>query len=104
MSNVVAIEDRSPSARGRGALRLTGRGGVQIQGPEVGIDAGKLRVYAEAAVHKFSSLYQRVSGLWSARARDVETVVDETSLMRAKSASILTEETMSINGKQIHLG
>jgi hypothetical protein len=87
-----------------GALRLTGREGVQITGPEVGIDAGKLRVYAESMVQKVTSLYQRVSALWSVRARDVETVVDETSLTRAKSASILTEETMSINGKQIHLG
>ena len=40
----------------------------------------------------------------SVHAREVHTVVDETHLTKAKSASVLTEETMTINGKQIHLG
>ncbi len=42
--------------------------------------------------------------LWSVRAGESEILVDETALTRARSASILTEETMTINGQQIHLG
>ena len=38
------------------------------------------------------------------RAGEAETIVDEGALTRARRATILTAETMSINGKQIHLG
>jgi hypothetical protein len=90
--------------RARGPLTLAGSEGVQIEGPEVSIDTGKLRVMAGAVVEKLGSLYQRVSAMWSVRAEEAEMVVDKGSLTRAKSATILTEETMTINGKQIHLG
>jgi hypothetical protein len=90
--------------RARGALTLAGGEGVQIEGPEVGVDAGKLRVMAGTVVEKFGSLYQRVSAMLSVRAEEAETIIDKGSLTRAKSATILTEETMTINGKQIHLG
>jgi hypothetical protein len=87
-----------------GPLSLSSSQGVEVTAPEVSVDAGKLRMAAESVVQRFTSLYQKVSALWSVRAREAETVIDESSITRAKSASILTEETMSINGKQIHLG
>ena len=87
-----------------GPLSLSSSEGVHVTAPDVSVDAGKLRMAAETVVQRFTSLYQKVSALLSVRARESETVIDETSLTRAKSASILTEETMSINGKQIHLG
>lgn len=90
--------------RSGGDLRLTGARSVAVEGPEVRVSAGKLHVMAEAAVEKLGSLVQRVRALWTVHAGETETLVDETSLTRAKSATILTEETMSINGKQIHLG
>jgi hypothetical protein len=90
--------------RASGALHLEGATGVDIRGPEVSLDAGKLRVAADAMVQKLGSLYQRVSALWSVRARDAEALIEGSSLTRAKTAAILTDETMSINGKQIHLG
>ena len=56
-------------------------------------------------MEKLGTLYQRVRGLLRrARAGEAQTIVDEGALTRAKSAAILTEETMTINGKQIHLG
>jgi hypothetical protein len=87
-----------------GPLRLASDQSVEVQAPEVGIDAGRLRLYAEAAVEKLGTLYSHVRGLLRSRAGESETIVDEGALTRAKSASILTEESMSINGKQIHLG
>jgi hypothetical protein len=87
-----------------GPLTLSSDRGVAIHGPEMEIQTGKLQVFAGAVVEKLGSLYQRVSAMWSVRAEEAEMVVDKGSLTRAKSATILTEETMTINGKQIHLG
>src|SRR5580692_9291370 len=87
-----------------GALRLASDQAVEVQAPEVSVDAGRLRFFAEAAVEKLGTLYQHVRGLLRARAGEAETIVDEGSLTRAKSATILTEDAMTINGKQIRLG
>jgi hypothetical protein len=48
--------------------------------------------------------YQRVRGALEVRAGKAHTVVDDSSFLTAKNASIVTEETMSINGNEIHLG
>jgi hypothetical protein len=87
-----------------GPLRLASDQAVELRAPEVGVDAGSLRLFAEAAVEKLGALYQHVRGLYRARAGESETVVDGSALTRAGSATILTSETMTINGKQIHLG
>ncbi|APR85973.1 Hypothetical protein A7982_11322 [Minicystis rosea] len=90
--------------RAAGALRLEGGSGVHMSGPEVNIDARRLRFTAEAMMQKLGSLVQRVTTLWSVRARDAEMLIEDASLTRARTAAILTDETMSINGKQINLG
>jgi hypothetical protein len=87
-----------------GPLRLASDRAVEVAAPEVGVDAGRLRLFAEAAVEKLGTLYQHVRGLLRARAGEAETIVDEGALTRAKSATILTEDAMTINGKQIRLG
>jgi hypothetical protein len=87
-----------------GALRFFGEKGVEIAGPEVSIHADKLRMIAGGVTQKFGSLVQRVRELFHLQAREMHTVIDETSVTKAKSASVLTEETMTINGKQVHLG
>ena len=87
-----------------GALHLSADKGVRIQAPEVDIETGRLRTVASSVVQKCTTLYQRVSALLSVHAGQSHTVVDEASFSRAKSAAILTEETVTINGKQIHLG
>lgn len=90
--------------RAGGALRLSADGGVEIDAPRLEVRAGKIEMLAGAVVERFTSLYQRVSALFCLHAKDAHTVVEETSVTQAKSGVILTEETMSINGKQIHLG
>ncbi|APR75972.1 Hypothetical protein A7982_01319 [Minicystis rosea] len=87
-----------------GSLSLSGDRGVSIRGPELEIEVGKARVVADAVVQKLNSLYQRVSGLLSVRAAEAHTVVDTTSFTKAKNAAILTEETVTVNGKQVLLG
>ncbi len=87
-----------------GPLRLSSDQGVSIQGAEVSIQAGKMEVFAGAVVEKLASLYTRVKGSLNTHAGKTHTVVDDASFLTAKNAAIVTEETMSINGDQIHLG
>ena len=87
-----------------GPLTLSSDRGIAIHGPEVEIHAGKLQVFAGAMVEKLTSLYQRVRGALNVHAGTTHTVVDDASFLTAKNAAIVTEETMSINGDQIHLG
>jgi hypothetical protein len=91
------------SAHG-GPLTLTSDRGVAVRGPEVEVEAGKLAMVAGSVVERFTSLYQRVRDAWNVRAGQAHTIVDDASHLTAKNASIVTEETMSINGSEIHLG
>ena len=87
-----------------GTLRFFGEKGIDLVGPEVSVQAEKLRMVAGSVTQKFTSLVQRVRGLLSVQAKEVHTVAEEAHVTHAKSAAVLTEETMTINGKQIHLG
>lgn len=87
-----------------GPLTLSSDQGVAIRGPEVEVEAGKLRMMAGSVVQKFTSLYQRVRDSLNVHAGQAHTVVEDRSFLTAKNASIVTEETMNINGNEIHLG
>lgn len=87
-----------------GTLRLWGEKGIELSGPAIAVHAEKLRVVADAVTEHMTSLVQRVRGLLSLRAGESHTVVDESAVTKAKRATVLTEETMTINGQQIHLG
>jgi hypothetical protein len=87
-----------------GKLRLRGDEGVELLGPELEIRTGRLDVIAGAVKQRFASLTQRVAKLLSVRAGEAHTVVEGAQVTQAESAAILTEGTMTLNGKQIHLG
>ncbi len=87
-----------------GTLRLSGDRGVQISGPEVGIETRRLGVIAGALVEHLSSAVRRVTGLLSLQVGDSHTIADGSILSQSKTAAILTEETVTVNGKQVHLG
>ncbi|HEY1696967.1 MAG TPA: DUF3540 domain-containing protein [Polyangiaceae bacterium] len=87
-----------------GPLTLSSDAGVVIHAPETEIHAGKLHVFAGSVVEKLGSLYQRVRDGLQVHAGKMHTVVDDASFLTAKNASIVTEETMSVNGNEIHLG
>lgn len=87
-----------------GPLTLSSDKGVQIKGPEIEVATTKLRMYADSAVQKLGSLLQRVTGSLEIRSGQAHTVVEGRSIMTAKNASIVTEEAMTINGEEIHLG
>ncbi|APR84294.1 Hypothetical protein A7982_09643 [Minicystis rosea] len=87
-----------------GVLRLSGGKGVEIDAPDVSLRASKLRILAEAVTQKVTSLAQHVTELWSMRAGKSHSVVEGASFSQSKSATILTEGKVAINGKEIHLG
>lgn len=87
-----------------GSLRLGADEGVTVEGRRVELRAGELKMVAGDVVQKFQSVYQRVRTLLSVHAEHTHTIVDKSAFTKAESASIVTEQTMSINGKQIHLG
>jgi len=87
-----------------GTLSLSGDKGVSIRGEEVGVHAGQIKMIAGSVVQTFSSLYQRVTDLLSSRSKRSQTIVDEAAFTQAKSAAIVTEETVTINGREVHLG
>lgn len=87
-----------------GALRIGADKGVEVRSPEITLQSGKLRLMADAMVQTFATVRQRVTELLSVHAAARHTVVDGASHEQAKSATILTEEKMTINGKAIYLG
>ncbi|MEZ4294700.1 MAG: DUF3540 domain-containing protein [Polyangiaceae bacterium] len=97
----------------RGGLTLRAEGGpltlssdkeVAIRSPEVEMETGKLRMFAGSVAQKFTSLYQRVRDSLQVHSGKSHTIVDSESHLTAKTASIVTAETMTINGSEIHLG
>jgi hypothetical protein len=88
----------------RGKLHLAGDEGVQVEGRELEVLVGAFKVVAGSMVHKATSAYQRITGLFSVRAGESHTVVDGTATSKAKNGVMLTEEKMTLNGKQIYLG
>jgi len=87
-----------------GTLRLRGVRGLEIEGPAMAVRVGKLSLLADAVTERFRNLRQRVVERLSVQAGETHTVVEGSSYTRAESATLLTKEKVSINGKAIHLG
>jgi hypothetical protein len=87
-----------------GTVRIAGDEGVRIEGPELDVEVGSLKMIAGAVVQRFASVAQRVADFLHVHAGSSQTFVDGASHSQAKSATILTEDKVTINGKAIHLG
>ena len=97
----------------RGNVKLRAIGGsldigadeeVRVKGKAIALESGQLRLMSDTVIQKCTTMYQRVRDLMNVRAKRIDTNVDEGTVTKAKRATILTEETMTINGKRIHLG
>jgi hypothetical protein len=87
-----------------GKLTLAADRGVEVRAPEVDVYTTALRMVARDVTQRFESLCQRVSSLLRVHAGESQTLVDQGAVTQAKRAAILTEEAVSINGREIHLG
>ncbi len=87
-----------------GRLGLTADRGIDVRSPELDVYTGALRMIARDVMQKFESVSQRVTSLLRVHAGEAQTLVERSSVLQAKSAAILTEETTTINGREVHLG
>lgn len=90
--------------RAGGVLTLSADRGVAITAPRVAVEARRLETIASEVVSTFQTLRQRITELVSVHAGRSHTVVDGSIHTQSKDATILTEDTVSINGKAVHLG
>jgi hypothetical protein len=87
-----------------GSLRITADRGVDVRAQDFSVTTQKIRMIASEVSHSFKTLRQRVQELLSVQAGQTHTVVEGSMHSQAKNATILTEEKVSINGKEVHLG
>jgi hypothetical protein len=87
-----------------GTLRITADRGVDVRAQDFSVTTQKIRMIASEVAHSFKTLRQRVQELLSVQAGQTHTVVEGSMHSQSKSATILTEEKVSINGKEVHLG
>lgn len=90
--------------RATGKLTLAAEEGVAIATPDVEIRTKKLRVFAESVLEHAQSMALRVREVYTLFAGEAHNVVEGTHTTQAKRAKVVTEETVSINGREIHLG
>lgn len=90
--------------RAGGTLKLAADKGVSVEAPDVSVTAKRLHMLAAGVVQTFTSLRQRVTELLSTHAGESHTVVEGSMHTQSKSATILTEGKVAINGKEVHLG
>ncbi|MBK9261638.1 MAG: DUF3540 domain-containing protein [Polyangiaceae bacterium] len=87
-----------------GSLKITADKGVDVRAHEFSVTTQKIRLIASEVAQSFKTLRQRVQELLSVQAGQTHTVVEGSMHSQSKSATILTEEKVSINGKEVHLG
>ncbi len=87
-----------------GRLDLAADRGIGIDSAQIDIIGDKVKVVASALTHKATNLYQRVRGLLSVHSADSQAVVTGQWTAQSQRAEILTKETVTINGKEVHLG
>jgi len=87
-----------------GTVELHGERGVAIHGPTIEIRTRRLEVLAEKATEAFGSVVTRVKSLLSLHAGESATIVRGEWSNRSERASITSQEVVSVNGKEVHLG
>ncbi|MBK6513146.1 MAG: DUF3540 domain-containing protein [Polyangiaceae bacterium] len=91
------------SARG-GSVDIRADRGVSIGAPDVHVEADRLTIVAEAAQKIVGTLRQTVRELFTLRAKEQHTLVEGNVLSHSKATRIVSEEKVTINGKEIFLG
>ncbi len=87
-----------------GKVEISGARGVSLQSPVIEIGAEKLKIVAHAVTETMTTLFSRVRDVMTVHAGESRSLVKGHSYAQSKRAQINTEETVSINGREIHLG
>lgn len=87
-----------------GTLSLRGGEGVEVEAPRVSLRAEALRTFAETVTERADSAYRWVKDLLTVRAGESRRTVHGEDHSRARRSVTLAEETLKIDGHQVHLG
>jgi Protein of unknown function (DUF3540) len=87
-----------------GKLSLSADRGVEIHGPSLDVFTDSLRMIARDVTQTFQSVCQRVSSLLRVHAGETQTLVDGGTYAQSKTAAILAEEAVTVNGREVHIG
>lgn len=87
-----------------GTLRLHGDRGVAIEGPQLEVRVDKVQVFADSVLRTARTVVEKVSELWTLHAGEAHRITEGADVTQAGSATLLTEDKVCINGKEIHLG
>ncbi len=88
----------------KGQLELVGDEGVDIRGSAISWQAETIKVIADSVLETAGSWLRKVKGLASLRSGEKHEVVDGLHATRAERAQWTARETVTVNGKEIHLG
>ncbi|RLB60525.1 MAG: hypothetical protein DRI90_13560 [Deltaproteobacteria bacterium] len=94
------VELRSTTGR----VRVAAATGVELDAPEVNLQAKRIRMLAGKLTERLGTLYQTVTETLNLRAGATHTMVAGTAYTQAKRSTLLTRDEVTINGKSINLG
>ena len=87
-----------------GVLRLQGDAQVELEAPDVTVRALRLRTFADSLQEHAQTVFRWVKDTLSERTGETQRVVEGEDLLLAKKVVTLAEETVRVDGSEIHLG
>lgn len=85
-------------------LRLEADERIELTGKHLAIRVERMRIVADRVVESARELYQTVRDVWRVNAGRKEEVTTGEWVTRSERANLTTQETISINGKEVRLG
>lgn len=90
-------------ARG-GRLSLRGDRGLELHAPTIDLLGDAVRVVAESVTETATNVFQRVRETLSLHAGEMRSWVKGESHQAAHRMALKTEDTVTLNGREVHLG
>jgi hypothetical protein len=66
--------------------------------------AHKLDTVIDSLTERIRNSFRHIEGMEQIKARRIRTIVKERFFLKAKHATVIAEEEVSVDGKQIHIG
>jgi hypothetical protein len=88
----------------KGEILFSSSEGVNMEAPEVSIEASTLEFVARKMVERFGDLFCWVKGLFQSSANRERHVVEEKYNILAEQIEVRAEEDVKIDGTKINLG
>lgn len=87
-----------------GELELAAGRKITLRSPEIHLIAGKFEQTVGRLFLWAQSAYERIEGLWHARAGRVRTEAESSYLLQTKRANLVSKGDLRLQGESINLG